>query len=52
MTRGAPDISSWPPLDGTPGFYRWAMPHAYEADPENGARAIWQQMSDDRLQAM
>jgi para-nitrobenzyl esterase len=49
---GAPDISSWPPLDGSPGYYRWSMPHAYEADPENAARAFWQQISDERLQAM
>ncbi|MEL7373955.1 MAG: carboxylesterase family protein [Pseudomonadota bacterium] len=49
---GAPDIDTWPPLDGTPGYYRWDVPHAYETEPEGPREAFWRDIDDARLQAM
>ena len=49
---GTPDIHTWPPLDGTPGFYRWGLPHAYEAEPEGPGETFWHKIDDARLQAM
>ena len=49
---GRPDIDTWPALDGDAGYYRWGIPHAYEADPEGPVDAFWAGIGDVRLQAM